>query len=350
MARAAARPVRVVASERARTWNDALFTEMAVAAEALEERYLRKKKLLHRRAATAELAADVRENVIGVGVGERITNNQPQGELCITVYVRRKLRPNRLGARQMIPGRFRGFLVDVAELGDMQPAQFAPANTVLLPSQVVRPIQPGCSVGVVGTGGRAIAGTLGAVVRNAGGVFLLSNNHVLADEDRVPVGTPVFQPSPDDAAAAVPVGTLASAVPLSLSVPNLVDAAIAAVVNGTAARADIVGLRAPTTAVQPTLNMQVEKFGRSTNYSAGVIANPQISIQLPYQIGVLKFRQQFVIRGNMLSEFAKGGDSGALVLQRGTSSAVGLLHSCNGIYAIASPISPVLGACGVTFA
>jgi len=54
-----------------------------------------------------------------------------------------------------------------------------------------RPLRIGCSVGHF----RITAGTLGCIVRNgAGGVMILSNNHVLADENRARKGDSILQP------------------------------------------------------------------------------------------------------------------------------------------------------------
>ncbi|HYJ05217.1 MAG TPA: hypothetical protein VEX43_08785 [Chthoniobacterales bacterium] len=335
---------------RVRVWDDTLLKELEAAQKALEKRYLGKKGLLHRKTSTAELAENVRENVIGVGIGEKRRNNLPQGELCLTIFVRKKLTPGRVADGQQLPAKFRKFVVDVEEMGDIRPAPVTGDAVTLLPSQVVRPLQPGCSVGVVGANAQPIAGTFGALVRKGNELFILSNNHVLADENRLALGAPVFQPSPMDSSAQVPVATLATVIPLQTGSPNLMDAAIARLPAGAGVRPEIFNLRAPSATGAPTLHLPVEKFGRSTNYRAGVISNPNIGIDLPYGIGTLTFRNQVVIRSEPGSRFATDGDSGALILQRGTNVAIGLLHSCNGTYAIASPIAAVLKELGVTFA
>jgi len=40
-----------------------------------------------------------------------------------------------------------------------------------------------------------MAGTFGALVTDAAGAYILSNNHVLADEGQLPIGSPIFQPA-----------------------------------------------------------------------------------------------------------------------------------------------------------
>src|SRR5205823_2168843 len=59
-----------------------------------------------------------------------------------------------------------------------------------------RPLGPGAVIGIPETR----AGTLGAFVRRPGdgALMLLSNNHILAGEDRAKVGAAVYQPAPGD--------------------------------------------------------------------------------------------------------------------------------------------------------
>src|SRR5262249_15116870 len=95
-----------------------------------------------------------------------------------------------------------------------------------------RPLRLGTSIGHH----RVTAGMLGAVVRPRGGGadLLLSNNHVLAHENRGKAGDAVLQPGAYDGGAAPDsaVGTLATVVRLKKAGKNLVDSATAAVAAG----------------------------------------------------------------------------------------------------------------------
>src|SRR5260370_40949671 len=58
-----------------------------------------------------------------------------------------------------------------------------------------RPIRPGTSIGPPPIGNMVEAGTLGAIVKSGGAQYILSNNHELANEDILQVGTAIFQPA-----------------------------------------------------------------------------------------------------------------------------------------------------------
>ena len=81
-----------------------------------------------------------------------------------------------------------------------------------------------------------MARTLGALVTADGVSYVLSNNHVLANENALPVGTSIFQPGLLDSGnvAADRIATLARFVPLEIDKPNRVDCALAAIVNASA--------------------------------------------------------------------------------------------------------------------
>ncbi|HMH49116.1 MAG TPA: hypothetical protein VK548_02710, partial [Candidatus Acidoferrum sp.] len=89
-----------------------------------------------------------------------------------------------------------------------------------------RPLRIGGSIGHI----RVTAGTLGCFVRDrtAGATLILSNNHVLADENRAKPGDPIIQPGDLDGGKAPSdrVGTLERFVRLKRSGANLVDCAV----------------------------------------------------------------------------------------------------------------------------
>lgn len=110
------------------------------------------------------------DNIIGLGFGLKVTDGQViTDQEALRVYVREKSKRSSLAERYVIPASVNGLPTDVVPLEDLVAA--------------VRP-QP-CGVSI---GHHAItAGTLGCLVRRANdedGVYILSNNHVLADCDR----------------------------------------------------------------------------------------------------------------------------------------------------------------------
>src|ERR1700737_2669923 len=137
-------------------------------------------------------------NVVGVGIGEKMSYWQHTGIWAVKFFVRRKYALQDIQQKHLLPKSVGGLEVDVEEAGDFQrfvarkrSVQQKTAN----PRTSLRPAQPGCSVGFKDPNSLStMAGTFGALVRDKGVSFILSNNHVLADEDRLAVSAPIFQP------------------------------------------------------------------------------------------------------------------------------------------------------------
>jgi hypothetical protein len=69
-----------------------------------------------------------------------------------------------------------------------------------------------------------------------------------------------------------------------------------------------------------------------------------------YDLGNLTFTGQIIVVGNSGTSFSNAGDSGSLILERGTNKAVGLLFAGSASHTIANHIDDVLKALGVTLA
>src|SRR5262245_5473405 len=95
------------------------------------------------------------------------------------------------------------------------------------PTKRQRPAPAGFSVGHPAI----TAGTIGARVRDAlGRVYILSNNHVLANSNGATIGDPALQPGPfDGGTVADQIGTLSDfqTITFSTTANNTIDAAIA---------------------------------------------------------------------------------------------------------------------------
>jgi hypothetical protein len=59
-------------------------------------------------------------NVVGVGVGYRIKSGKPMDELCLVVYVEKKVPKAELLARDIIPEEIDGVKLDVVETGRIE--------------------------------------------------------------------------------------------------------------------------------------------------------------------------------------------------------------------------------------
>jgi hypothetical protein len=209
------------------------------------------------------------------------------------------------------------------------------------------------------------AGTLGAFVKRGRTVYILSNNHVLANEDRGKNGDWILQRGAYDGGTspADRVARLRGAIVLASRGANEVDAAIAAIENGIpydprrlhglAGGRDrrLAGL-GPEFIDEGAL---VYKIGRTTGPTRGrVTAFDLDNVVVNYDKGNLRFDGQIEIEGADATPFSDGGDSGALVVND-DMQAVALLFSGgdsgggNGMgLTYAHPLHRVLGALGVT--
>jgi len=193
-----------------------------------------------------------------------------------------------------------------------------------------RPLRIGCSVGHV----NVTAGTLGAFVRGLGSgrECILSNNHVLANENRCRKGDAVLQPGRFDGgtAPADRVAVLGGFVRLYRGRRNVVDAAAAELLEGvTADWAKLTGLGslAGVGDVVADVGAEVAKIGRTTGLTRGrVTAFAMDNVVVDYDMGRLRFDDQIEIEGSGDGPFSDGGDSGALIVD-GERRAVGLLFA-----------------------
>lgn len=181
-----------------------------------------------------------------------------------------------------------------------------------------RPLRVGGSVGHF----KVTAGTLGAFVRPKGGsdTLILSNNHVLANENRASAGDAILQPggldggrNPEDQ-----VAMLGPFVRLKRKGINTVDAAVAAVSEGV--KLDPRGLEGLGTLsglgdVFLDEGTEVAKVGRTTGTTRGRVTAFELDdLVVRYDIGDLRFNGQIEIEGAGDLPFSEGGDSGSLIV------------------------------------
>jgi hypothetical protein len=184
-----------------------------------------------------------------------------------------------------------------------------------------RPLLIGSSTGFLATG-FIMAGTLGCFVRSGSSstLHILSNNHVLADENRYPIGGHIVQPGALDGGGPIAdrVAKLTRFVRLLPGQVNLVDCAIAKLNSGV--QADVYKLRGiGTLAGQHIGDLQlgdsVHKVGRTTGVRHGKVTAFELDgVAVEYDIGVLSFDDQVEIEGAGTRSFSDAGDSGSLIV------------------------------------
>lgn len=290
------------------------------------------------------------DNVMGVGIGEKYVAGRPTGVLAIKFLVRSKKDRNLVLSKHLLPTKIRGLPVDVEQVGT-----FRASDTVLNPKVEVRPAQPGCSVGFEPpSNGFAEAGTFGALVKRGGATFILSNNHVLADENNLSPGAVIYQPAilDDDNFENHQIATLTAYAKLLHDAPNTIDCAIAEVTDGSLVSNSILHIGTPTGTTAPAIGMPVHKFGRSSGYTVGSVSLVDTNVRLEYDTDIFLFKHQIIIESSTDEPFSEKGDSGALVVERGTQRAVGLLigRDSDGTSGVANHITDVLQALNVALA
>ena len=198
----------------------------------------------------------------------------------------------------------------------------------------VRPLKIGVSI----SHGKVTAGTLGCFVKDKGGIlYMLSNNHVIANQNDAKAEDPICQPGIYDRGSLSKdtVAHLSRFVKINSS-KNLVDAAIAKL-SKDAGNVDLssisgLGKLTGTFAGEVEVGDTVSKFGRTTGTTVGIVSAVEMdNVAVGYDGGVKVFDNQIEIEGAEDGPFCRGGDSGSMVVSGGRGDtkheALGLLFA-----------------------
>lgn len=328
--------------------------------------------ILHSRDALEPLAM-TQKNVVGVGIGRKVTGGKKQKELAVVAMVTKKVTKASLAWDDRIPAHSQGIPVDVVEVGHIEALK---ART-----DKWRPAPGGVSIGHF----MITAGTLGVYVKDniSGKTVILSNNHVLANSNDADYGDPIYQPGPIDGGGINDkIATLIRFIPIDFGedeptcnlaetytrfgnwlagiigsqhrvsakkynpqAVNLVDAATAIPVSPDVIDGSIIDVGIVSGVEDGSLGMKVKKSGRTTEATTGLIELVNATIQVDYGDGkVATFRDQYV-SGFM----SKGGDSGSLLVTNNKEpKAVGLLFAGSNTTTVYNPIKHVISALNIT--
>jgi hypothetical protein len=234
-----------------------------------------------------------------------------------------------------------------------------------------RPIKLGTSGGNINYSSAfyCCGGTLGALVEDNEGQYILSNNHILARTNTAIQSEEIIQPGLIDQSPLCyedvndTVAYLTDFVEIKFqkakAMPtNRVDAAIAQIIPGVVepngAILDIGVISSQIAKATPGL--AVKKSGRTTGLTTGIVSAVHVTVNVAYpeECGGTtyqwaRFKNQILIekRG-----FCAGGDSGSLIVEdvELLPRAVGLLFagSADGRITVANPIGLVLEAMNVS--
>ena len=234
------------------------------------------------------------------------------------------------------------------------------------PTSRARPAPVGFSIGHPSI----TAGTLGArVVDATGTVYILSNNHVIANSNNASIGDPVLQPGPfDGGTSADSLAWLFDFQAINFSGgSNTMDAGVARTVAGNVGFAtpsdDAYG--APSSRVfgdgngdgiidnkNQLLDLNVMKYGRTTGFTTAEISEINVTVSVCYQTRgpfqcakAATFTDQIGIES---SSFSAGGDSGSLIVSQSGKNPVGLLFAGSSTRTLANRVDLVLDRFDVT--
>jgi hypothetical protein len=204
------------------------------------------------------------------------------------------------------------------------------------------------------------AGTIGARVKDGDGdVYLLSNNHVLADENQASTGDNILQPGPADGGtnSEDKIGNLTDYESIDFSGDNTMDAAIgrsstAKLDNSTSNE----GYGTPNSTLytldsdgdgntdQGVLGLAAQKYGRTTGLTEGEVTEINATVNVGYSSGTATFVDQIVVSNRAAAGyFSRDGDSGSLIVTNDSNkNPLALLFAGGGERTVANPIKPVL--------
>ncbi|NOX87428.1 MAG: S46 family peptidase [Calditrichaeota bacterium] len=312
-------------------------------------------------------------HVIATGIGYKIVNGKKTDQLAIICSVDTKVSKKLLLEEELIPQTIEDVPTDVRPTGLFYALQDHTAR--------YRPAPGGVSIGHI----NITAGTLGCLVQKDGKVYILSNNHVLANSNEAEIGDPILQPGPydgggfpDDHIARlsdfVPIHfegedngsscSIGNALSSILNIPaaligsktrlkavrlsenesreNKVDCAIAEPINPNDVVNEIMEIGKIQGVTEGTLGMSVKKSGRTTALTTGVIEQIDVTVSVSYGENKTAVFVDQLMAGNMSS----GGDSGSAVLND-NNEIVGLLFAGSSSSTIMNRIQNVFSALDV---
>jgi hypothetical protein len=306
-------------------------------------------------------------NVVTCGVGFKESQGVVTDEPCVVVGVTKKVPLAQLTAQELVPKVLpQDVKTDVVEVGRIRAFQD--------PKDRWRPAPGGVSIGHYAI----TAGTLGCLATKNNQIYILSNNHVLANSNDAKVGDAILQPGTHDGGTlADKIATLAEFVPIDfgdappecgiatgvetlLNVvakaigsrhristfqespgTNVVDCALGLPDSPDVVKKEILHVGVPKGVHEAALGTAVQKSGRTTGHTTGQINQIDVTAQVAYGNRVAVFTDQL-----MAGAMSAGGDSGSAVLDDG-GYVVGLLFAGSETTTLMNPIQAVLDGLGV---
>ncbi|MHA2135219.1 MAG: hypothetical protein ACXAEN_12305 [Candidatus Thorarchaeota archaeon] len=306
-------------------------------------------------------------NVVAVSIGYKEKGGQLTDELCIICSVHNKVPLAKLSLSEVIPQEVGGVKTDVQRTGEFR-AQTDPGR--------YRPAPGGVSIGHH----LITAGTLGCLVQRGEEIFILSNNHVLANANEANLNDPIWQPGRyDGGSSSDTIATLAQFVPIvwegsdanggcsiaksteaflnymanlvgsryrtkitQQAASNKVDAAIARPLEISLVKNSVRDIGIPASVQEAEIGMQVQKTGRTTGHTKGTVASIFATVSVTYGGGKTALFKDQILTTNM----SQGGDSGSALFDM-DRHLIGLLYAGSEERTIHNRIQNVMAALNI---
>lgn len=307
-------------------------------------------RLLSETRSVAVVERTMTSTVHAVGIGRKMVEGKATSERAIRLHVARKLPNSMLPKRARLPERIDGIPTDVIE----SPPAFISLVCTDKRQQRQRPMVAGISVAHKDVTAGTIAYFCHSTKKSDDpeSVFILSNNHVLANVNVGKKGDAVMQPGPIDGGTEEDdVATLHRFVRIKLGgrAENAVDCAIAELLPDVKYRARLCKIGKIKGVVAGSEGMTVCKHGRTTGYTEGTVSDELydalvgMSHEDPNQTALFTDQLRLEVTPRYQA-IGLGGDSGSLIVSKKDKKAVGLYFAGpqNGQYGIANPMNKVL--------
>lgn len=302
-----------------------------------------------------------KKNVVVVLIGKKVIAGTETGRDAIRVGVTKKVPLAQLAPEDIIPKKIKGVDTDVFETKPIE----------ALSTEKHRPM-PG---GVSGGHPKVTAGTISPFRLNEI-LYIVSNNHVIANCNECSLGDQTWQPGKADGGTpADTIGHLSIWVPIkfegdnstcpiakaivatlnflarifgsktrigtkSLQV-NTVDCAVSRPLDDDDILEDILDIGKPTGFGEANINDAIKKRGRTSKLTQGTVLDTSGVARVNYGSGrTAVFEDQIIT-----TAIAEPGDSGSLVLNE-KNEIVGLLFGGSDVMTIVNKISNVIAALG----
>lgn len=312
-----------------------------------------------------------KKNVVATGIGFKTVAGRMTSDLAIICSVEVKTPIARLHKSEFIPS----FIMDIPT--DVNPTGVI--RSLEAPTDRLRPAPGGCSISHY----RGKTGTLGCLVRKGDVLYILSNNHVMANSNDAVVGDLILQPGVYDGGTAhlARIAELSDFVPISFeeangdsscSITRLVtnclnglsrlmgshtrlrafriqqshnktDCAIARPFDMADVADTILQIGVINGIQEGVLGMDVKKSGRTTGFTTGTIQQVDVTARVSYGTNKTALFTDQLMAGAM----SQGGDSGSAILDE-NNNLVGLLFAGSDSTTLINRISNVFGELGVT--